>query len=109
MPERALRKVPPPQDRGPGATRGPERVGNGAETTPPAPHGMMGDKPLTSVRERLKRPSPPEQVQRTGMSILRPVGGTLSQMPPASHSARNGRGTEGGLLPSPGPLIFFYC
>jgi len=61
-----LRKVPPPSGSRPRASGGPERDGNGAETTQPA--GQDDSLRMTFPRDLLKRPTPEEQVQVVPMS-----------------------------------------
>ena len=61
-----LRKVPPPSGSRPRASGGPERDGNGAETTQPAEQD--DSLRMTFPWELLKRPTPAEQAQIVPMS-----------------------------------------
>src|SRR6266487_810541 len=80
----SLRNVPPPSERWPRASGGPERAGKGAETTQPA--SRMIRPAVTLTRDLVRRRHP------TGASPSRrdAPGRTLSPMPSEQKGAYGG-------------------
>jgi len=80
--EGPLRKVPPPPAGRPAARRGPERVGNGAETTQPGPDGRdpagREDGPGSGETADPAGASPSSRCEEAG----RAAGRAPSRMPP---------------------------
>src|SRR5467141_3445449 len=83
-PSGLLRNVPPPSERWPRASGGPERTGKGAETTQPA--SRMIRPAVTLTRDLVRRRHP------TGASPSRRFapGRTLSPMPSEQKGAYGG-------------------
>ena len=83
-PSGPLRNVPPPSERWPRASGGPERTGKGAETTQPA--SRMIRPAVTLTRDLVRRRHP------TGASPSRrsAPGRTLSPMPSEQKGAYGG-------------------
>ena len=97
VPARAPRKVPPPHRRRPGASRGAERHGKGADTTQPRPRMKRGAQRWRGRWPRRRRgprwaPDGETATPRRSKSkkALRGPGRTLSPMPSEQKGAYDG-------------------